>query len=96
MINCLLKYYNDIAGVQVNDFRIIYDFCLLLYFFGLNATTGAVQYVDTPPPPYYTLMNPDTLNNNSYDTQTTTNSNPPPPPPPPPLSMSSSPAYQSL
>jgi hypothetical protein len=34
MINCLIKYYNDISGVQVNDFRIIYDFCLLLYFFG--------------------------------------------------------------
>jgi len=34
MLNCLIKYYNDISGVQVNDFRIIYDFCLLLYFFG--------------------------------------------------------------
>ena len=69
---------------------------LLLYFFGLNATTGAVQYVDSSPPPSYTLMNPDTLNDNSYDTQTTTNSNPPPTPPPPPLRISTSPAYQSL
>jgi len=34
MINCLIKYYNEISGVQVSDFRIIYDFCLLLYFFG--------------------------------------------------------------
>jgi len=34
MINCLIKYYNEISGSQINDFRIIYDFCLLLYFFG--------------------------------------------------------------
>ena len=72
---------------------------LLLYFFGLNATTGAVQYVDSSPPPTYTLMDPDTLNDNSYndndndneDTQTNYQ-----PPPPPPLNISSSPAYQSL
>ena len=34
MLNCLIKYYNEISGSQINDFRIIYDFCLLLYFFG--------------------------------------------------------------
>ena len=34
MLNCLIKYYNEISGIQINDFRIIYDFCLLLYFFG--------------------------------------------------------------
>jgi len=34
MINSLIKYYNEISGTDGNDFRIIYDFCLLLYFFG--------------------------------------------------------------
>jgi len=63
---------------------------LLLYFFGLNASSGYVQY--THQLPSYSLVDPDTLNNNNYNTKTHPDENIPPPP----LAMSSSPAYQSL
>jgi hypothetical protein len=79
---------------------------LLLYFFGLNATSGYMKYNPqvstsqsyTLP---YTLMNPDTINNNSYNTNTNTNtnannSNTNNITPPPPLNISTSPAYQSI
>ena len=69
---------------------------LLLYFFGLNATSGYVknnnQYNNQQ---VYTLMNPDTQNNNTnknLNTNTSSNTNYPPPP----LMISSSPAYQSI
>jgi predicted membrane protein len=82
---------------------------LLLYFFGLNATTGTINYnaaninnhSSNDP---YTYYNPDTQNNNNYNTSTqkqnsqnnfnVQNSNTNIPPPP--LYISSSPAYQSL
>jgi len=76
---------------------------LLLYFFGLNATTGSINYsatkINNPTSnDPYTYYNPDTQNNNNYNTTTQNqnsnlnvqNSIPPP------LYISSSPAYQSL
>ena len=63
---------------------------LLLYFFGLNSTTGYFKY--TKQLPSYTLMDPDTQNNNNYNTNNQVISTLPPPP----LGLSSSPAYQSI
>jgi hypothetical protein len=34
MLNSLIKYYNEISRNESVDYRIIYDFCLLLLFFG--------------------------------------------------------------
>jgi len=79
---------------------------LLLYFFGLNATTGTINYsvanINKPSTNNpYTYYNPDTQNNNSYNntnlqnnTMNRQNSNTNIPPPP--LYISSSPAFQSL
>jgi hypothetical protein len=80
---------------------------LLLYFFGLNATTGTFNCTSTDTTTNsndnYSYYNPDTRNDNSYDTTTTTTSNTNSTTEnsntnvaPPPLYISSSPAYQSL
>ena len=63
---------------------------LLLYFFGLNATSG---YIKSNNQQVYTLMNQDTQNNNINSTNNTSNNTNYPPPP---LMISSSPAYQSI
>lgn len=34
MVSAINKYYNQISGQNTTDYRIIYDFCLLLLFFG--------------------------------------------------------------
>ena len=34
LINCIIKYYNEISGNDTIDYRMIYDFCLILFFFG--------------------------------------------------------------
>lgn len=72
---------------------------LLLYFFGLNATSGYAQYNSQVSKPSntlpYTIMNPDTTNNNSYNTSANTNNNTNNIPPPP-LNISTSPAFQSI
>jgi len=34
MLSSLIKYYNEISGNDSIDYRIIYDFCLILLFFG--------------------------------------------------------------
>ncbi len=34
MINCLLKSYGNIINKEVSDYRIVYDFALILLFFG--------------------------------------------------------------
>jgi hypothetical protein len=34
MINSLLKIYSNIIGINTTDYRIIYDLCLILFFFG--------------------------------------------------------------
>jgi len=34
LINSIIKYYNEISGNDTIDYRIIYDFCLILFFFG--------------------------------------------------------------
>lgn len=65
---------------------------LLLYFFGLNATSG---YVKSNNQQVYTLMNQDTQNTNTNSTNNTSN-NSNTNYPPPPLMISSSPAYQSI
>jgi hypothetical protein len=76
---------------------------LLLYFFGLNATTGTINYsaanINKTPHDPYSYYNPDTQNNNNYNTNTQNNMNSKnlnTNIPPPPLYISSSPAYQSL
>lgn len=84
---------------------------LLLYFFGLNATTGTINYsvanINKPSTNYtstnnpYTYYNPDTQNNNSYNNTNLQNNtmnrqNSNTNIPPPPLYISSSPAFQSL
>jgi predicted membrane protein len=79
---------------------------LLLYFFGLNATTGYINNNSQQNQPHkvYTLMNPDTQNNNSYGSQNNNNIQNNPinhsstlnSIPPPPLFISTSPAYQSI
>ena len=63
---------------------------LLLYYFGLNSTTGYINH--TKQLPSYTLMEPDTQNNNNYNTNSQINTTSPAPP----LGWSSSPAYQSM
>ena len=84
---------------------------LLLYFFGLNATTGTINYsvanINNPSTNNpstnnpYTYYNPDTQNNNSYNNTNLQNNtmntqNSNTNIPPPPLYISSSPAFQSL
>jgi len=34
LINSIIKYYNEISGNDTIDYRIIYDFCFILFFFG--------------------------------------------------------------
>lgn len=44
MINCLMKMYNQITRIDVADYRLIYDFCLLLFFFGNDHLPASVQF----------------------------------------------------
>jgi hypothetical protein len=65
---------------------------LLLYFFGLNATSGYLHYNKQIQPQQHYYIYPDTANINSYNNKNlNTNTTPPPP-----LNFSSSPAFQNV
>jgi len=44
MINAILKYYNEISNQTTNDFRVIYDFCFLLWFFGNDHLPSSFEF----------------------------------------------------
>jgi hypothetical protein len=49
MINCILKLYNQINNLDSdknlkNDYLIVYDLCLLLFFFGNDHLPTTIQF----------------------------------------------------